>query len=98
MKSTSKRYFVDSDRIVQNCAESDIGLTVRTFPFLVATLGSCQTADELHLILEYVPGASLFKHLPESGYFPESRAKFYTAELIIGLNTLPGFVHRDLRP
>jgi protein-serine/threonine kinase len=45
-------------------------------------------------------GGELFWHLQREGKFPEQRAKFYIAELVLALENLhsKGIVYRDLKP
>jgi len=45
-------------------------------------------------------GGELFFHLRKSYKFPEKRAKFYIAELVLALEYLHGhkIVYRDLKP
>ena len=50
--------------------------------------------------MEFVNGGELFYHIYLSGKFPEERAKFYMAELILALEYLhnKGVVYRDVKP
>ena len=50
--------------------------------------------------MDFVIGGELFFHLRRSQRFPEARAKFYTAELVIILEYLHsrGIAYRDLKP
>ena len=42
----------------------------------------------LYLIMEFVNGGELFYHLQLAGKFPEERAKFYMAEVILAIDYL----------
>ncbi|CAH3017356.1 unnamed protein product [Porites evermanni] len=52
------------------------------------------------IILEFVEGGDLFTELDENGWLSENRTRFYTAEIIAGLQFLhqKGVIHRDLKP
>lgn len=49
--------------------------------------------------MDYVPGRSLGQILHHRGVFSEEEAKFYIAEIIVGLDIIhkAGFVYRDLK-
>ena len=45
-------------------------------------------------------GGELFFHLKEARRFPESRAKFYAAQILLGIDHLhtEDIIYRDLKP
>ncbi len=49
---------------------------------------------------EYVPGGDFRTLLNNSGVLKEEHAKFYAAEMFMGVNELHklGYIHRDLKP
>ena len=51
-------------------------------------------------MLDYCPGGELFYHLGRAKKFSEERARFYAAEIAMGLQYLhsKGIVYRDLKP
>ena len=51
-------------------------------------------------MLDYLNGGELFYHLSQEKQFPEKRAKFYAAEIILALETLHShnIIYRDLKP
>lgn len=75
-------------------------LEVVAHPFVVALHYAFQTPKKLYFVLEYCPGGELFFHLSRAGRFPESRARFYTAELLLALGYLHqlNIIYRDLKP
>jgi serum/glucocorticoid-regulated kinase 2 len=50
--------------------------------------------------MDFVNGGELYYHLNLSQYFEEDRTKFYTAEIILALDSLHsmGIIYRDLKP
>ncbi|ORZ39822.1 kinase-like domain-containing protein [Catenaria anguillulae PL171] len=100
----SKKVF--AIKVIQKDAESED--TARTeseilrsikHPFIVGLHFAFQNPERLYLVMEYVNGGELFFHLSQSGRFPEKRAKFYAAEIILALQCLhgKGVVYRDLK-
>lgn len=81
-------------------AERNVLLKNLTHPFLVGLHYSFQTHDKLYFVLDYVNGGELFFHLQRERYFPESRAKFYAAEIAsaIGYLHFKMIIYRDLKP
>eukprot|EP00128_Syssomonas_multiformis_P018769 Colp12_sorted_trinity150504_noHs@36098 len=68
-------------------------------PFLTELKHSFQTEDRLCFVLEFVNGGELFFHLSRERIFPEDRARFYGAEILLALKYLheKGIVYRDLK-
>lgn len=50
--------------------------------------------------MDFINGGELFQHLCRNEYFTEERARFYAAEIILGVEYLHnnGIVYRDLKP
>ncbi|CAJ1062206.1 serine/threonine-protein kinase Sgk2b [Xyrichtys novacula] len=69
-------------------------------PFLVGLHFSFQTSNTLYFVLDYVNGGELFYHLQREGSFPEPRAAFYAAEMLMALGFLHSLdiVYRDMKP
>ncbi|KAK6461777.1 kinase-like domain-containing protein [Scheffersomyces coipomensis] len=102
MKVLSKKVIVKKKEIAHTIGERNI--LVRTSaaasPFIVGLKFSFQTPTDLYLVTDYMSGGELFWHLQKEGRFPEDRAKFYIAELILALEHLHDndIVYRDLKP
>jgi len=65
-----------------------IALSVFNSPFIVKLHWAFQSRDHLHLVEELCPGGELFFHMKRIGYFSEEIAKFYFAEVVLGLENI----------
>lgn len=99
MKIIRKAHIVERDEIEHTVAERNVLAKIK-HPFIVNLKFSFQSPEKLYLVLAFVNGGELFKHLQDEGQFEESRAKVYTAQLLLALEHLHKFdiVYRDLKP
>lgn len=69
-------------------------------PFIVGMNMAFQSKDKLYFVLDYCAGGELFFHLGKVGRFPEPRARFYAAEIVLALSYVHSLdiVYRDLKP
>ena len=69
-------------------------------PFIVSMNMAFQSKDKLYFVLDYCAGGELFFHLGKLGKFPESRARFYAAEIILAVSYVHSLdiIYRDLKP
>jgi serine/threonine protein kinase len=67
--------------------------------FMTKLHSAFQNKDYLFFVMEYLDGGDLMFHFLAEGRFTEDRARFYTAELVLGLQFLHsnGIIHRDLK-
>uniref|UniRef100_M4BTT3 Protein kinase domain-containing protein n=1 Tax=Hyaloperonospora arabidopsidis (strain Emoy2) TaxID=559515 RepID=M4BTT3_HYAAE len=68
-------------------------------PFVVRLRYAFQNHQKLYLVMDYYSGGSLFVHLRKEKRFPEHRACFYAAELVLSLAHLHSMhiMYRDLK-
>jgi serine/threonine protein kinase len=99
MKVLTKKTIFERGEVEHTKAEKNI-LQKLCHPFLVNLNYSFQSADKLYFIMDYVNGGELFFHLQNDKKFPEDRARFYCAEIVLGLEYLhnSGVLYRDLKP
>lgn len=69
-------------------------------PFIVKLHKSFQTSKKLYFLMDFLNGGELFYHLKWEKRFTENKAKFYAAEVVLGIKHLheKGIIYRDLKP
>ncbi|KAJ9441003.1 RAC family serine/threonine-protein kinase-like protein [Diplonema papillatum] len=69
-------------------------------PFVVKLINAFQTPSKLFLVLTYLPGGDLKHHLRQGTLFPEEKARFYAAGILLALAHLHkcSIIYRDLKP
>jgi len=99
MKVLNKKTIIERHELEHTKSEKNI-LQKLCHPFLVNLNYSFQTSDKLYFIMDYVNGGELFYHLQKDKKFDEERARFYCAEIVLGLEYLhnSGVLYRDLKP
>ncbi|GMM40157.1 serine/threonine protein kinase [Hanseniaspora uvarum] len=99
LKALRKAYIVNNSEIVHTLAERTV-LARIDCPFIVPLKFSFQSKEKLYLVLALINGGELFYHLQREGRFSLSRSRFYTAELLVALESLHAMniVYRDLKP
>jgi len=100
-KDTKKIYFIKS--MFQGKEEANLErfvLEQSQSPWIVKLKFIFQTPEKLFLGTKHMSGGDFSVHLRRNKRFDEKRAKFYAAEIILGLEYLHkiGVVYRDLRP
>jgi len=88
MKVLSKREIVAKKEVAHTIGEKKILQKSLSSPFLVGLKFSFQTETDLYLVTDFKSGGELFWHLQREMRFPEDRARFYIAELILALEHL----------
>ena len=87
------------DEIETIFSEKDIPQHGSTSRFMTKLFSTFQNKEYVFLAMEYLSGGDLFFHLQAEGRFTKERARFYSAEVILGLQFLHshGIIHRDLK-
>ncbi|KAI0032048.1 kinase-like domain-containing protein, partial [Vararia minispora EC-137] len=100
MKVLSKKEIIAKKEVAHTIGERKILQRSLESPFLVGLKFSFQTDSDLYLVTDFKSGGELFWHLQKETRFPEERARFYIAELILALEHLHKYdiVYRDLKP
>jgi len=99
MKVLNKKNILESNELEHTRTEKNV-LQKVVHPFLVNLHCSFQTPDKLYFVMDWVNGGELFHHLQKEKRFTPERAKFYCAEIVLGLEYLHnhGIIYRDLKP
>ncbi|CAM9606506.1 unnamed protein product [Chrysoparadoxa australica] len=99
MKVLSKEHLLRSKQMEHTRTERRV-LGCINHPFLVSLHYAWTTRAKIYFVLDYCPGGELFFHLSRMKKLPEYMARFYAAEITLGLDHLHdnGIVYRDLKP
>ncbi|CAL4128216.1 unnamed protein product, partial [Meganyctiphanes norvegica] len=99
IKIIKKEIVLHSDAILGIMAERNVLALENKPPFFVEFKACSQSADRLWFVMEFVSGGDLLWHLYHNGKFAEEVARFFTAEIAIGLFHLhsKGIIVRDLK-
>ena len=68
-------------------AERNILASVNS-PFIVHLHYAFQTDEKLYFVVDFLNGGELFFHLRKDVRFPESRTRFYAAEITLAIEEL----------
>jgi serine/threonine protein kinase len=98
MKVLKKSVIAAKGQIENTISEREILCEIR-HPYIVRLRFAFQSDDKLYLVTDYYNGGTLFYHLRKSRAFPEDRAKFYAAQLLLALDHLHSqhIIYRDLK-
>ncbi|CAA6670213.1 unnamed protein product [Spirodela intermedia] len=100
MKAMDKSVMLTRNKVC-SCIEREI-ISLLDHPFLPTLYSSFQTPTHVCLITDFCPGGELFALLDKQPMkiFKEEAARFYAAEVVIGLEYLHclGIIYRDLKP
>ncbi|KAL7083885.1 hypothetical protein ACP275_14G189400 [Erythranthe tilingii] len=101
MKAMDKAMMLNRNKVHRACIEREI-ISLLDHPFLPTLYSSFQTPTHVCLITDFCPGGELFALLDKQPLkmFKEDSARFYAAEVVIGLEYLHclGIIYRDLKP
>ncbi|KAL8154838.1 hypothetical protein AgCh_000258 [Apium graveolens] len=101
MKAMEKTIMLNRNKVHRACIEREI-ISLLDHPFLPTLYTSFQTSTHVCLITDFCAGGELFALLDKQPLkiFKEESARFYAAEVVIGLEYLHclGIIYRDLKP
>jgi serine/threonine protein kinase len=75
-------------------------MQVANHPFIVKMRYVFMTEDKLYFVMDFIRGGELYQNLIKKKRFNEELARFYTAQIAMGLGALheKNFIYRDLKP
>lgn len=99
LKVLLKSSIIERNQVEHTLAEREI-LEIIDHPFLMKMYWAFQTEHKLYFVMDFLRGGELFFHLKNERRFPEPRARFYTAEILMALGELHRnkIIYRDLKP
>ena len=99
MKIIEKESLEKENKVKQVLNEKNIMLQLES-PFIVKLYWSFQSKSKLPFVMDFCAGGELFYHLHNVGKLTEKQAKFYFAEILLGLEYLhkKSIIYRDLKP
>ncbi|CDK25163.1 unnamed protein product [Kuraishia capsulata CBS 1993] len=99
-KELKKASVIVNKQVERTMAERTILAQISNHPNIVKLFYALHDHEKVYLLLEYIPGGELFRHLAQRRVFSESVSAFYTAQMALALKHLHGLgiVYRDLKP
>ncbi|KAJ1456268.1 kinase-like domain-containing protein [Pelagophyceae sp. CCMP2097] len=99
LKSMIKSCMVAKNQVAHVRAERDM-LSLAADPGIVMLYDSFQDAQNLYMVMEFLPGGDLMSLLVKLETLPEDATRFYVAEIASAVDAVHahGYAHRDLKP
>jgi serine/threonine protein kinase len=101
IKTISKQFILkEQGRYNQVFSELKVMQQLLEHPFVIKLQRAFASKDDLHLVVDFCAGGELFYLLQEKGRFTEAEARFYFAEMLLGLEYIhkQNVLYRDLKP
>ena len=96
-----KKTDIYQNKLVDNIVLEKTILQKNKNSFVVNLKYAFQTSSKVYLVMEYLAGGELFNLLRKHNRFPEEAARFYFAEVLLGITYLHkemNIIYRDLKP
>jgi len=99
MKVLRKSEMVEKEQVAHVRAERDVLVEV-DHTWVVKMFYSFQDAENLYLVMEFLPGGDVMTLLMKKDTLSEEATRFYIAETALAIETIHklGFIHRDIKP
>lgn len=99
IKILRKADMINKGQVTHVRAERDLMASADN-PWMVKLFYSFQDANNLYLVMEYVPGGDMMTLLMKNDILTEEETRFYLAELVLAIKSIHdlNFIHRDLKP
>eukprot|EP00090_Calanus_glacialis_P016050 TRINITY_DN2516_c0_g1_i1.p1 TRINITY_DN2516_c0_g1~~TRINITY_DN2516_c0_g1_i1.p1 ORF type:complete len:552 (-),score=137.37 TRINITY_DN2516_c0_g1_i1:1215-2870(-) len=99
MKVLRKSEMVEKEQVAHVRAERDVLVEV-DHTWVVKMFYSFQDAENLYLVMEFLPGGDVMTLLMKKDTLSEEATQFYIAETALAIETIHklGFIHRDIKP
>lgn len=100
VKKLKKSEMIFKNKVMQSREERNVLANSENNPWVVGLKCSFQDADNLYLVMEYLPGGDLMNLLMKKDIFTHEEAQFYTAQILMALDSVHRmkYIHRDLKP
>jgi hypothetical protein len=100
IKSLNKRMLVAVKQVKGAMTEASV-LKQERHPCVVSMYYAFQDDENLHMVLDYMPGGDLYDRIEDEGKIPLERSRLYAAEITSALchmHDVLGVIYRDLKP
>lgn len=101
IKTMCKKFILEEQgRYEQVFSELKVMQRLLEHPFVIKLSYAFQSKEYLHFVVDFCSGGELFYMLQQRQRFTESEARFYFAEMLLGLEYIhdQNVLYRDLKP
>jgi len=95
-----KKSEIEQKKQRNNTLTERLALEKMQCPFIVHLRYAFQNSSKVYILMDFVAGGELFRHLKQERKFSEEKAKFYAAEILLALEYMhsKNIIYRDLKP